>query len=73
MRRTAASGRCEAKTGTLHDVSNLAGYCTTVTGERLAFAFLMNGIYPPYAHVLQDRMTAALARYVPDQAVPAAR
>jgi D-alanyl-D-alanine carboxypeptidase/D-alanyl-D-alanine-endopeptidase (penicillin-binding protein 4) len=73
MRRTAASGRCEAKTGTLHDVSNLAGYCTTVTGERLAFAFLMNRIYPPYAHVLQDRMTAALARYVPDQAVPAAR
>jgi serine-type D-Ala-D-Ala carboxypeptidase/endopeptidase (penicillin-binding protein 4) len=73
MRRTAASGRCEAKTGTLHDVSNLAGYCTTVTGERLAFAFLMNRIYPPYAHVLQDRMAAALARYVPDQAVPAAR
>jgi len=73
MRRTAASGRCEAKTGTLHDVSNLAGYCTTVTGERLAFAFLMNRIYPRYAHLLQDRMAAALARYVPDQAVPAAR
>jgi serine-type D-Ala-D-Ala carboxypeptidase/endopeptidase (penicillin-binding protein 4) len=72
MRRTAATGRCEAKTGTLHDVSSLAGYCTTVTGERLAFAFLMNRIYPLGAHVLQDRMTTALARYVPDQAVPAA-
>ena len=33
----------------------------------------MNRIYPLYAHVLQDRMAAALARYVPDQAVPAAR
>jgi D-alanyl-D-alanine carboxypeptidase/D-alanyl-D-alanine-endopeptidase (penicillin-binding protein 4) len=73
MRRTAASGRCEGKTGTLHDVSNLAGYCTTRSGERLAFAFLMNRIYPLRAHVLQDRMTSAIAQYVPDNAVPASR
>ena len=69
MRRTAASGRCEGKTGTLHDVSNLAGYCTTQSGERLAFAFLMNRIDPLRAHLLQDRMTSAVAQYEPDNAI----
>jgi serine-type D-Ala-D-Ala carboxypeptidase/endopeptidase (penicillin-binding protein 4) len=71
MRRTAASGRCAAKTGTLHDVSNLAGYCTTLSGERLAFAFLMNRINPLHAHALQDRMTNAIAQYEPDDVVSA--
>jgi serine-type D-Ala-D-Ala carboxypeptidase/endopeptidase (penicillin-binding protein 4) len=63
MRGTAAQDRCHTKTGTLHDVSSLAGYCTTVGGHRLAFAFLMNYVYPLGAHVLQDKMTVALARY----------
>src|SRR5690348_8101378 len=65
MRGTAAQDRCHAKTGTLHDVSALAGYCTTVGGERIAFAFLMNRVAPWAAHVLQDKMTVALARYNP--------
>jgi D-alanyl-D-alanine carboxypeptidase/D-alanyl-D-alanine-endopeptidase (penicillin-binding protein 4) len=65
MRGTAAQDRCHTKTGTLHDVSTLAGYCTTTSGEHLAFAFLMNYVYPLAAHVLQDRMTMALARYAP--------
>jgi D-alanyl-D-alanine carboxypeptidase/D-alanyl-D-alanine-endopeptidase (penicillin-binding protein 4) len=63
MRGTAAQDRCHTKTGTLHDVSSLVGYCTTVTGRRVAFAFLMNRIQPWYAHGLQDKMTVALARY----------
>ncbi|HWK25018.1 MAG TPA: D-alanyl-D-alanine carboxypeptidase/D-alanyl-D-alanine-endopeptidase [Solirubrobacter sp.] len=63
LRGTAAQDRCHAKTGTLHDVSALAGYCTTTVGRRVAFAFLMNRINPGTARVLQDRMTAALARY----------
>jgi D-alanyl-D-alanine carboxypeptidase/D-alanyl-D-alanine-endopeptidase (penicillin-binding protein 4) len=63
MRGTAAQDRCHTKTGTLHDVSALVGYCTTITGRRLAFAFLMNRIQPWYAHILQDKMTVALARY----------
>jgi D-alanyl-D-alanine carboxypeptidase/D-alanyl-D-alanine-endopeptidase (penicillin-binding protein 4) len=63
MRGTAAQDRCHTKTGTLHDVSALAGYCTTTGGEHLAFAFLMNRVYPLGAHVLQDKMTVALARY----------
>jgi D-alanyl-D-alanine carboxypeptidase/D-alanyl-D-alanine-endopeptidase (penicillin-binding protein 4) len=63
MRRTSARDRCRAKTGTLHDVSALAGYCTTRSGREVAFAFLMNYVSPYGARVLQDRMTAALARY----------
>lgn len=65
MRRTAARDRCSAKTGTLYWVSALAGYCETRGGGRVAFAFLMNGISPTWARRLQDRMTAALARYEP--------
>ncbi len=62
MRGTAAQDRCHAKTGTLHDVSTLAGYCTTTGGRRIAFAFMMNATTVWKAHPLQDRMTAALAR-----------
>ena len=62
MRGTAAQDRCHTKTGTLHDVSTLAGFCNTTGGERVAFAFLMNRVNPSAAHALQDRMTAALAR-----------
>jgi D-alanyl-D-alanine carboxypeptidase/D-alanyl-D-alanine-endopeptidase (penicillin-binding protein 4) len=63
MRGTAARGRCHAKTGTLSNVSALAGYCHTRAGRRVAFAFLMNNVWPASARVLQDRMAAALARY----------
>ena len=63
MRGTAAQDSCHTKTGTLHDVSALAGYCATLGGDRVAFAFLMNSVYPLAAHVLQDQMTVALARY----------
>jgi len=65
LRGTVAQNRCRAKTGTLRDVSALAGYCTT-TGRRLvAFAFLMNYVSPSSARVLQDRMAVALASYRP--------
>jgi D-alanyl-D-alanine carboxypeptidase/D-alanyl-D-alanine-endopeptidase (penicillin-binding protein 4) len=63
MRGTAAQDNCHAKTGTLRDVSALAGYCDTKHGHRIAFAFLMNRVWPAGARTLQDRMTAALARY----------
>ena len=63
MRRTSAQDRCRAKTGTLRDVSALAGYCTTRDGGTVAFAFLMNYVNVYGARRLQDRMTAALARY----------
>ncbi len=63
LRASAARDRCHAKTGTLHDVSALAGYCETTGGRRVAFAFLMNATSPYWARVRQDRMTAALARF----------
>jgi len=63
MKGTYAQGRCRGKTGTLHDVSNLVGYCHAQDGHTLAFAFMMNGIYPNYAHPIQDRMGVAVAEY----------
>jgi hypothetical protein len=30
---------------------------------KLAYAFLMNGIYPNYAHPIQDQMQVALAQF----------
>ncbi len=63
MRGTYAQGRCRGKTGTLSDVSNVVGYCRAADGHTLAYAFMMNGIYPDYAHPIQDRMQLALARY----------
>jgi serine-type D-Ala-D-Ala carboxypeptidase/endopeptidase (penicillin-binding protein 4) len=70
MRRTAARDRCIGKTGTLYSVSALAGYCDTRGGARVAFAFIMNGVSTTWARRLQDRMTAALARYEPASILP---
>ena len=62
-RGTYAQGRCRGKTGTLHDVSNVVGYCRAQNGDTLAYAFLMNGVIPDAAHPIQDRMQVAVARY----------
>jgi serine-type D-Ala-D-Ala carboxypeptidase/endopeptidase (penicillin-binding protein 4) len=63
MRGTAAAGRCPAKTGTLHDVSALSGYCHTAGGDLIAFSFIENRIDPARAKRAEDRMVAAIARY----------
>jgi D-alanyl-D-alanine carboxypeptidase/D-alanyl-D-alanine-endopeptidase (penicillin-binding protein 4) len=63
MRGTAASGRCQGKTGTLTGYSNLVGYCQAVNGHLLAFAFFNDGISTTLAHVIQDHMTITLADY----------
>jgi D-alanyl-D-alanine carboxypeptidase/D-alanyl-D-alanine-endopeptidase (penicillin-binding protein 4) len=63
MRGTAAEGRCEAKTGTLTGVSNLAGYCSAADGDELAFTFFNDGISTETAHTLQDNMAITLANY----------
>ena len=48
---TIAQDDCRGKTGTLHDVANLAGYCQASDGHTLAFAFLANGLGDPdYVH-----------------------
>jgi D-alanyl-D-alanine carboxypeptidase/D-alanyl-D-alanine-endopeptidase (penicillin-binding protein 4) len=63
MRASFAQGRCRGKTGTLIDASNLVGYCRARDGHTLAFAFMMNRIYPGYAHPIQNAMVNAVARY----------
>jgi serine-type D-Ala-D-Ala carboxypeptidase/endopeptidase (penicillin-binding protein 4) len=61
---TIAVGDCRGKTGTLHDVANLAGYCTAKDGDTLAFAFLANGLGDPdYVHEVEASMTVPLANY----------
>ena len=39
---TVAAGRVQAKTGSMSYVGDLAGYITTVAGEHLAFAIMLN-------------------------------
>jgi len=61
MRRTAAAGRCQGKTGTLTGASNLVGYCQTAGGHLLAFAIFNDGISTTAAHIFQDHMTISIA------------
>jgi serine-type D-Ala-D-Ala carboxypeptidase/endopeptidase (penicillin-binding protein 4) len=66
MRGTAAQGRCHAKTGTLNGVSALSGYCFRGgddSAHGVIFSLLMNGVDVGRAHLVQDRMTALIARY----------
>jgi len=60
--RTPAKGACVGKTGTLTDVTNLAGYCHSRRGQRLAFALFVDG--PPNwrAVELEGAMVATIAR-----------
>jgi D-alanyl-D-alanine carboxypeptidase/D-alanyl-D-alanine-endopeptidase (penicillin-binding protein 4) len=62
MRGTAAATRCAAKTGTLANVSALAGYCTSSGGDQIAFAIDMNNVTNVLlARTLQDRIAVSLA------------
>lgn len=47
MRGTVAEGNVVAKTGSMSFVNALAGYVTTRSGQRLAFAILLNNYRPP--------------------------
>lgn len=61
MRRGAAYKKCQAKTGTLSNVSSLSGYCTTAGGDIVAFSALQNRVSPGAARAQQDRVAAAIA------------
>jgi D-alanyl-D-alanine carboxypeptidase/D-alanyl-D-alanine-endopeptidase (penicillin-binding protein 4) len=63
MRRGPARWRCRGKTGTLSNVSALSGYCEARSGDNYAYSILMNGVYPPGARRLQDRMLQAIAAF----------
>jgi D-alanyl-D-alanine carboxypeptidase/D-alanyl-D-alanine-endopeptidase (penicillin-binding protein 4) len=63
LRHTAAFRRCRLKTGTLRDVSALAGYCRTRGERNIAFALLMNRVRDlTAAHAIQDHVATAIAR-----------
>ena len=63
MQGTRAQDHCQGKTGTLHDVASLVGYCEARDKHRLAFAFLMNSVDPNVGHATEDQMAVALASY----------
>ena len=50
------------KTGTLRDVSALAGYCRTAGGRDIAFALMFNRARTWIEKPREDRITAAIAR-----------
>ncbi len=71
MRGTIAQDRCQAKTGTLSNVSALAGYCTTANNHTIAFALMFNSVSTYYAKAAEDRIVQLLARQKPTGAVRA--
>jgi D-alanyl-D-alanine carboxypeptidase/D-alanyl-D-alanine-endopeptidase (penicillin-binding protein 4) len=61
---TPAQGKCRGKTGTLHDVASLAGYCQAANGHTLAFAVLANRLGDPgLGHRIEADMAVAMAKY----------
>jgi len=69
MRGTAAAGNCEAKTGTLSNASDLAGWCD----GRFVFALEMNHVAVWRAQDAQDTMIEALAKLGSQTATGAGR
>ncbi len=60
--KTAAQGNCIAKTGTLNNVTNLAGYCHAARGQLIAFAIFIDGPSNEKALVMLGKAVAAIAR-----------
>lgn len=61
--RTPATDHCVAKTGTLNNVTNLAGYCHSRGHQGVAFALFLDG--PPnwVAIPIMSRLVGAIAAY----------
>ncbi len=63
MKDTPAERNLAAKTGTLRNVSALAGYVTTIGGEELAFAFIFNGPNVGAYKLLENELGRILSSY----------
>jgi D-alanyl-D-alanine carboxypeptidase/D-alanyl-D-alanine-endopeptidase (penicillin-binding protein 4) len=63
MLGTPAEGRVAGKTGSMTGVRNMVGFVDTAEGERLRFAFLINGFSAPQTEAIavQDRVLALIA------------
>lgn len=62
---TPAQGHCVAKTGTLDNVTNLAGYCHSAGHQLVAFALFVDGPANWQAIELEGKMIGYLARRDP--------
>jgi D-alanyl-D-alanine carboxypeptidase/D-alanyl-D-alanine-endopeptidase (penicillin-binding protein 4) len=64
LKDTVAQGRVQAKTGAIRHVRGLAGYATTLKGQRLAFVALVNGdvLSGSEAATALDEIAVALVR-----------
>jgi D-alanyl-D-alanine carboxypeptidase len=63
MKYSPAESNLTAKTGTLRNVSGLAGYVTTLDGEHLAFAFVFNGDSVGLYKALENQLGGLLAGF----------
>lgn len=67
MKDSPAAGNARAKPGSIRYVNTLAGYVTTASGERLAFALMLNNYRPadgsPAAREELDALVILLAQY----------
>lgn len=63
MNHTPAANNVAAKTGTLRNVSALAGYVVTLDGELLAFSFISNGPYVGSYKGAENLAAIALASF----------
>jgi D-alanyl-D-alanine carboxypeptidase/D-alanyl-D-alanine-endopeptidase (penicillin-binding protein 4) len=61
MRKTPAENNVRAKTGSMSLVHCLAGYVTAASGERLAFAIMLNNYEPPEGAPSASRDVDAIA------------
>ncbi|HWR15086.1 MAG TPA: D-alanyl-D-alanine carboxypeptidase/D-alanyl-D-alanine-endopeptidase [Terriglobales bacterium] len=53
FRSTSAQGRVQAKTGSLGHVNSLSGYATTLSGDKVAFAIMVNNHNLPSKRALE--------------------
>jgi serine-type D-Ala-D-Ala carboxypeptidase/endopeptidase (penicillin-binding protein 4) len=65
MKGTKAENNVHAKTGSMSNVSSIAGYMQSADGEMLAFAIVINNFLAPResAESMQDRALVRLARF----------
>lgn len=63
MKSSRAEGNVHAKTGTLRNVSALAGYVTTADGEMLAFAMVSNGYNVGTYKSVENKVAERLADF----------